>query len=189
MRLRLALPLLACVPLFAQQAGIGTKLGDFALADLDGKTTPVAVSGGVTVVVFISTRCPISNDYHERMNGVYADYRARGVRFYFANANANEPVAEMRAHAKEAGFGFPVFRDAGNVVADRLGATHTPESFVIDSSGVLRYHGYIDDARNPARVRNSGLRAALDAVLSGVAVEKSETKAFGCTIKRARGVS
>src|SRR5205085_7144414 len=73
-----------------------------------------------------------------------------------------------------------------NVVADRFGATVTPESYVIDSSGTIRYHGQIDDSRNEARIRTPGLRMALDAVLAGKPVTVQETKAFGCTIKRVR---
>ena len=187
MRRGLPLVLLVFAPLLADAGGIGTKLPDFALTDLDGNTAAVALSSGITVVTFFSTRCPVSNDYNERMNRVYADYGARGVRFFFADANANEPAEEVRAHAKQAGFSFPVFRDANSAAADRLGAGLTPETFVIDASGVLRYRGSIDDSRNPARVLNSGLRSALDAVLSGEKVERTETKAFGCTIKRAKG--
>lgn len=81
-------------------------------------------------------------------------------------------------------FGFPVYKDLNNVVADRFGAQATPETFVIDSAGVIRYHGSIDDSRNEARVKFRGLRGALDAVLAGKQPEVPETRAFGCSIKR-----
>jgi alkyl hydroperoxide reductase subunit AhpC len=91
-------------------------------------------------------------------------------------------------HAK-ANFKFPVYKDADNVVADRFGAQVTPESFVIDKTGKIVYHGYIDDSRNASKVTDQGLRNALDAVLAGKTVAKAETKAFGCTLKRAKKVS
>ena len=64
--------------------------------------------------------------------------------------------------------------------------TYGPNIDVIDKANTLLYHGAIDDARNPARVTTKGLRLALDAVLAGKPVAITETRAFGCTIKRVR---
>ena len=143
----------------------------------------------VTVVVFISTVCPVSNSYNLRMKELYRVYAPKGVKFEFLNANQNESPAEVEDHARSVGFPFPVMRDSNNVMADRLGAEYTPESFVIDRQGVVRYHGRIDDAQNPARVRQNSLRLAIDAVLAHGEVPTPETKAFGCTIKRVRKAS
>ena len=68
-------------------------------------------------------------------------------------------------------------------LADRFDAQVTPESYVIDSQGIIRYHGSIDDQQNESRVRQRRLRAALDEVLAGKDVQAKQTKAFGCTIK------
>src|ERR1700726_1874930 len=143
----------------------------------------------VTVVVFISTVCPVSNSYNLRMKELYQDYAPKGVKFEFLNANQNESQAEVEDHARRVGFPFPVSKDANNVMADRLGADYTPESFVLDREGAILYHGRIDDAQNPARVRQNSLRLAIDAVLAGGEIPHPETKAFGCTIKRVRKAS
>jgi alkyl hydroperoxide reductase subunit AhpC len=143
----------------------------------------------ITVVVFISTVCPVSNSYNLRMKELYLDYASKGVKFEFLNANQNESQMDVEDHARSVGFPFPVAKDANNAMADRLGAEYTPESFVIDREGVIRYHGRIDDAQNPARVRQSSLRLAIDAVLAGGKVPAPETKAFGCVIKRVRKAS
>ena len=143
----------------------------------------------VTVVVFISTVCPVSNSYNLRMKELYRDYAPKGVKFEFLNANRNESQEAAQDHARRVGFPFTVSKDANNVMADRLGAEYTPESFVIDREGVVRYRGRIDDAQNPARVRQNSLRLAIDAVLAGRDVPAPETKAFGCTIKRVRKAS
>jgi peroxiredoxin len=120
------------------------------------------------------------------MKAVYNDYAAKGVHFVFINANGTESAAEVAEHAKAHGFPFAVYKDASGAVADRFGAQVTPETFVIDKDSVIRYHGYIDDSANEARVHNQGLRRALDAVLAGKDVPAAQTKAFGCTIKRRR---
>jgi peroxiredoxin len=186
-RLLSILLLVSATVLCAQEFKVGSKVPDFAIQDLDGK--PVALSalrGPITVVTFISTQCPVSNGYNQRMNALFKDYSPKDVKFVFVNANKNESANEVRTHAKAVGFVFPVYKDANNVVADRFGAEVTPESYVIDSGGVIRYHGAIDDSQNEARIRTRGLRLALDAVLAGKPVEITETKAFGCSIKRAR---
>lgn len=170
---------------FGQEYKLGSKVGDFAISDVKGKTVQFSsLKGDVTAIVFIATKCPISNDYNERMKAVYNDYTPKGTKFVFINANHSEPAAEVVEHAAENGFPFQVYKDKDNVVADRFGAQVTPETFVIDKTGTIRYHGYIDDSRNQANIKYQGLRKALDAVMAGGTVEKTETKAFGCTIKR-----
>jgi peroxiredoxin len=188
MKYTLFVPLvLAATSLCGQDFKLGAKVGDFQIQDLDAKPVSYsALRGPVTVVTFVSTQCPISNGYNQRMNTLYSDYSSKGVKFIFLNANRSEPASSVREHAKNAGFVFPVYKDANNVVADTFGAEVTPESYVIDSAGVLRYHGAIDDSQNEARVKTRGLRLALDAVLAGKPVEITQTKAFGCSIKRAR---
>ena len=148
-----------------------------------------ALGQDIKVVIFISTICPVSNSYNLRMKDLYREYAPKGVKFEFLNANQNETQAQVEEHARRAGFPFPVTKDVDNAMADRLGAQYTPESYVIDQDGVIRYHGRIDDAQNPARVRQSSLRLAIDAVLAGREVAAPETKTFGCTIKRVRKAS
>ena len=184
--LTISLGLLAGI-LSAQEFKLGSQVTDFSIQDLDGK--PVAFStlrGPITVVTFIATQCPVSNSYNQRMNAIYQDYSSKGVKFIFVNANRSEPASEVREHAKRVGFAFPVYKDADNVLADRFDAQVTPESYVIDSAGIIRYHGSIDDSQNESHIRTQRLRLALDAVLAGKTVDQAETKAFGCGIKRVR---
>src|SRR5580700_8196525 len=186
----LALCLALAGVLSAQEFKIGSHVPDFQVRDLDGK--PVAFSalkGPITVVTFIATECPVSNSYNHRMIDLYKDYTAKNVKFIFVNANRSEPANEVREHARRVGFPFAVYKDPDNVLADRFDAQVTPESFVIDSSGVIRYHGSIDDSMNESRVHVRRLRAALDALLAGKLVPSTQTKAFGCTIKRVRRAS
>src|SRR5947207_2064797 len=130
------------------------QVGNFSLTDLHGGTVSILPGKGeVTVVIFISAVCPVSNSYNIRMNDLYREYSAKGVRFVFINANQNEKPAEVEEHARRAHFPFAVYADVGNVVADRFGAQSTPEAFVIGGDGAIRYHGRIDHPQNPARVQ------------------------------------
>lgn len=187
MKQLLSAALLLAAAAFAQDFKVGSQVTDFNLTDVDGKSVNwSSVKGDVTVILFIATQCPISNDYNERMNAVYRDYAPKGLKFVAINSNASEAADEVREHARKHQFPFAVYKDPGNVVADRFNAQVTPEIFVVDRAGAVRYHGYIDDSRNPARIQKQGLRTALDAVLAGKAPEVAQTKAFGCTIKRAK---
>lgn len=173
-----------------QEFKLGSKVADFNLKDLNGATVSFSsLKGPVTVITFISVQCPVSNAYNDRMNAVYKDYSSKGVKFIFVNSNDTEPANVVAQHAKSVGFAFPVYKDPNNEIADRFDAQVTPESYVIDKFGMIVYHGQIDDSRNLKRVSQNSLRLALDEVLNGKPVAIKETKAFGCTIKRARRTS
>jgi len=171
--------------LYAQEAAVGSKVADFQVTDLDGKPVTVKAANGITAVIFVATQCPVSNAYNERMNALYKDYSAKGVHFVFVNSNRTEPAAEVRQHLVEHKLTYSVYKDTNNVVADRLNAQVTPEVYLLDAAGTLRYHGSIDDSRVLERVHDNRARKALDALLAGQPVAAPETKAFGCTIRRA----
>lgn len=173
--------------LFGQDYKLGTKVPGFNLQDLNGKAVTLAATGGpITVVTFVATECPVSNAYNERMNAIYKEYSGRGVKFIFANANRTEPASEVAEHSRRVGFLFPVYKDPNNRLADLFGATVTPESYVLDKDGVLRYHGSIDDSQNPSRINTRGLKLALDDLQAGRPVSLEHTRSFGCAIKKVR---
>jgi peroxiredoxin len=170
---------------------IGKRAPDFQLpaATGDAKQTVSLYdqkNKKAIVLMFIATRCPVSNDYNERMAAVAKAYAGKGVQFFGINSNRTEPASEIAEHAKSNGFTFPVLQDEGNRVADAYGARVTPEVYVLDSNMMLRYHGRIDDSQKPQAVQKNELREALDAVLAGRAPANARTKAFGCSIKRAQ---
>jgi len=175
--------------LSADSPAIGAAAPTFQLTTLDGKAfslADAAKSHKLVVVMFIATKCPYSNAYNDRMRQMAEDYAKKDVLFVGVNSNKTEPAEEVLAHAKEHRFGFPLMKDPGNKVADLYDARHTPEVFVVDPSGKLRYHGRIDENyENPEKVTSPDLKNALEALLAGQAVAKAETKAFGCSIKRA----
>lgn len=188
--LSLGMAVFATAVLFGQEFRLGSTVADFNLQDVKGNPVRFAdLKGDLTVVMFIATECPVSNAYNERMKALHNDYASRGVKFVVINSNSTEPGAAVEAHTARIGFPFTVYKDHDNVVADRFGATVTPETFVINKAGLILYHGSIDDSQNPANIRTQSLRLALDAVMAGQTVAKAETKAFGCTIKRSRRVS
>lgn len=164
---------------------IGQPAPDFALKDLNGdKHALKDERGKITVIAFLSVQCPISNAYNERIRELAADYARQNVSFLAINSSANENVAEIKAHAEKQGFQFPLLKDKGNKVADLYHAERTPEIFVVDAQGILRYHGRIDNHHLPIHVKTHDLRNALNELLAGKPVSVPEAKALGCVIKR-----
>ena len=169
-------------------AQVGYVAPSFSLADaVTGQAkslTALAQGKKASVVMFISTRCPISNAYNGRMTAIAKKYAAQGVSFVGIDSDQNEPKAEVASFTKDKGFPFPVLVDPGNKVSDAYSAHVTPETYVINSRGVLVYHGRIDNDMDVSSAKTHELADALDATLAGQPVAKAQTKAFGCSIKR-----
>ena len=169
---------------YGQEFRTGGLVSSFTVRDMkDHASTFSARKGHVTVVMFFSTRCPISTAFNYRRNTIYKDFKDR-VKFMVVDPNSNESLEEVRTYANEVGFDFPVYKDVNNEVADRFGVMTTTDTFVIDSFGIMRYHGYVEDSVNPARTTQQGLRQAIEAVLNGKPVTLAETSARGCAIRR-----
>jgi peroxiredoxin len=192
--LRLAFCLVALAAAAAGTAladgpAIGAAAPNFQLTAIDGKSFSLADAEKqykAVVLVFIATKCPYSNAYNDRMKQMAEDFAKKGVLFVGINSNSTEPVEEVKEHAKSHAFGFTILKDPGNKIADLYDAKRTPEVFIVDKDGKVRYHGRIDENyEDAAKVTSPDLKNAVDALVSGQAISKAETKAFGCTIKRA----
>ncbi len=186
--IRKAVLLFACVLFFGVTFADGPaqKVDNFTLEDYNGVKHSLNdyKDSKAVVLMFIGTQCPVSNSYNDRMNDLYKDYSERGVTFLAVNSNKQESIEEIKNHAATHGFKFTILKDWKNVIADKLGATVTPEIFVLNSGREILYHGRIDNASRVDRVTSRDLRSALDEILSSKPVTVSSTKAFGCTIKK-----
>ena len=165
---------------------IGSTIEDFTLPDANGADRSLKSLAGKngTVLLFVAVQCPVSNAYNERMEKLAQDYKAKGIAVVGINSNVAEDAAAVKSHAAENKLSFPILKDPGNKIADKLGASVTPEAYFLDAKNKLLYHGRIDNSRNAAQIESSDLRNALDLALEGKPVEKTEAKAFGCSIKR-----
>jgi peroxiredoxin len=167
-------------------AGELQKVENFTLKDFTGKAHSLAdyKESKAIVVMFIATRCPVSNAYNSRMVDLYNDYHGKNVAFIGINSNKQEDTEEIAQHSKDNNFAFPVLKDEQNVIADKFEAQVTPETFVMNPNFEILYHGRIDDSQREEEVKVRDLCNALDEILAGKSVGTTETKAFGCTIKR-----
>jgi peroxiredoxin len=131
------------------------------------------------VVLFLSTVCPYAKYFAAHIREMDELYGPQGVLFLGVNSNDWESAAEVIEHARKMGFGFQMVKDERHAIADRLGATATPEAFLVDASGRLRYRGWIK-----SKQESPDLQRAIEAVLEGRPVRRPETRPFGCAIDR-----
>jgi peroxiredoxin len=160
---------------------VGVDEHKHALADYGNKEA--------VVVIFSCNHCPYVKAWEDRMVQIQADYGPKGAQLLVINANdaqafPADSFPKMQERAKEKGCNFPYLHDATQEVARAYGAERTPEVFVFDKHGVLRYHGAIDDNYdNPSAVKEAYLRSALEAVLAGQTPKIAQTQPAGCTMK------
>ena len=171
------------------------KIGDeaipFSLPGTDGANHNLGEYSGknAVAIIFSCNHCPYVRAWEDRMVEIQADYAPKSVQLVAINANDDsrypeDSFSKMKERAREKHFNFPYLRDESQEVAHAYGAERTPEVFLFDRTGTLRYHGVIDDNYDdPAAVKAKYLRDALDAVLSGRQPQTPETNPVGCTIK------
>src|ERR687898_1964537 len=140
-------------------------------------------------VIFTCNHCPYARAWEDRIVQIQAEYAERGVQVVAISANDPEKYPadsfpRMKERAQEKGFNFPYLYDESQEVARAYGAERTPEIFLFDKGGTLRYHGTVDDNyEDPAAVNVHYLREALEAVLAGRDPSTAETTPVGRTIK------
>jgi len=164
---------------------INRPVPDFELVALNGQTLRLSDSRGrITVVNFWSADCPHVERTDAAMQSALARWGANVVLLNIA-PNANETDSQLENAARSRG-PLTVLKDAGHVVADTFEALITPEVFIVDREGILRYRGAVDDVsfrqRAPTR---SYFEDAVESLLAGGLPATAEAPAFGCAIVRA----
>jgi peroxiredoxin len=176
---------------YSEMVPLGKSAPAFKLKGIDGKTHSLDGFKGkkALAVLFICNHCPYVKAIEDRLGALARDYAPKGVQFVGINSNDTDRYPEdspelMRKQAERAGFEFPYLVDDTQEVARAYGAVCTPDIFVFDSGFKLRYRGRLDDSwKDPSKVSREDLRAALDALLAGGAVDADQIPSMGCSIK------
>lgn len=175
---------------------IGTAIGshapDFELPGIDDRVHHLAryldEYRGVGVI-FLCNHCPYVQSYLDRLNQIQTDFNDKGFTLIGINSSDASQYPEnsfeqMKSFAQERGLNFPCLRDATQDVAHCFGAQKTPEVFLLDGDGILRYRGAIDDCPDrPEEVEVAYLREAIASLLSGDAIAIESTETLGSSLK------
>lgn len=160
--------------------------------DTKGQTATLAqakTSKGL-LVMFSCNTCPFVIKAQKRTDEAMRIATSKGIGMVIFNSNEaqradadSEPA--MIRYSDEQNYVVPYVKDDMSAMANRFGATRTPEVFLFDGKGKLVYKGALED--NPADPHSSTklyLRDALTALADGKPIPVSETKSIGCSIKR-----
>ena len=162
------------IPAFTGKVKRGDKSADFDSAK-HGKTT---------VYLLVGVTCPATEPYVERLCLLESIYMPKGVDFVFLYVNgdkvAGESPADKAKFHKKCRFAGAFLNDGESAIAAKLGAQKTGEALVVDKDGKVLYRGGIDDnLLEPAKVKTKYVVQALDEVLAGKAVTKTDGQVFG----------
>jgi peroxiredoxin len=165
---------------------LGTPAPDVSLSDFD--------QAPALLVIFMCNHCPYVKHVADKMAELVREYQERGVAVVGINSNdvegyPDDSPEKMAEEAKHRGYTFPYLYDELQEVAKAYQAACTPDFYVFDRDRRLVYRGQMDDSRpgNGRPVTGQDLHAALDAVLAGRPVSRSQKPSLGCNIKWKQG--
>ncbi|MCK7597588.1 thioredoxin family protein [Microbulbifer sp. CAU 1566] len=175
----------------------GEKAPAFSEIDAVGKTHSLEdYKGQWLVLEWFNKDCPYVKKHYgsgnmqalqekytgQDINWLTVISSAKGKQGYLEPAQA---VAVAESHKLKAS--APFLLDVDGSMGRAYGAKTTPHMFIINPEGQVVYAGAIDDndSANPAVIPNSAnyVAAALDASLTGGAVEVASSRAYGCSVK------
>mgnify|MGYP001209579001 CR=1 FL=1 len=171
---------------------VGDAIEDFSLKNVDDTMVSLSNFNNAKgfVLVFTCNMCPYSVANEDRLIALDKKYKEKG--YPVIAINPNDPKAskgdsfeDMKVRAKEKGFTFPYLFDEGQKVYPKFGATKTPHVYIVNKKNMkIEYIGAIDNSsRNPDAVSEKYVENALDALLASKKIEKTNTRAIGCSIK------
>jgi peroxiredoxin len=179
-------------------AKVGEAAPAFNISATKGQSVSLADQRGKIVVLeWTNHDCPYVRKHYEsgNMQALQKEITAQGVVWltlissspgtqgYVSPKQADELTASRKASPTA------VLLDPTGIVGKAYGATNTPHMYIIDKAGLLVYAGAIDDRPTTRRADVQGahnyIRAALEDMAAGRAVQTPVTRAYGCTVKYA----
>ena len=132
------------------------KLNDpyvnFLLPSTDGNevSLDMAELGEYKLVIFSCNHCPYAQAWEDRIIKIQEKYKSNGLSIIMISSNDALKYPEysfpiMKEWHNEKGFNFHYLFDETQEVAKMYGAERTPEVFLFNEIGLLKYQGTIDD--------------------------------------------
>ncbi len=171
---------------FTFNAGIDT----IALLDLKGNTVKLNQLSKykATALFFLSPECPLCQSYTLTINNLQKKYNDKSINFIGIVPTKNYSVNDINEYKRSYKSTLTILRDIDNKLVDKIGATITPEVFLVNDKGVVLYSGRIDNwaielGRKRTVITQFDLINAIDLVLKNQPIKVKKTKAIGCFIE------
>lgn len=151
--------------------------------------------GKIVVLEWFNHGCPFVVKHYGagNMQRLQKDYTAKGV-VWLSICSSNKgkqgndtPAGHAKTAQEKGAAPTAILIDEAGEVGRAYGAKTTPNMYVIDAEGTLRYMGAIDSISSARSAdiekAENYVAAALDALLKGEAPKTTETKPYGCSVK------
>lgn len=182
------------------KAKVGEKAPDFTLTQLQSDKqhtlSEYTKAGKIVVLEWFAPDCPfVVKHYRDTekstVNTLVKDFKDKDVVFLAINSAApDHGYGNVDRNAERVGewkINHPMLMDVTGEVGKAYGARTTPHMYIIDTDGVLRYAGALDnDSSNRGIGDVNYVRQALNEILAGETVTVSETRPYGCSVKYAK---
>jgi peroxiredoxin len=175
---------------------VGAKAPDFTLTDVNGSEVTLSdYAGKIVVLEWFNPDCPFVKKFHystKTMHETHAKFAGdEGIVFLAINSGApgkqGHGVERNRKAIEEYKIQYPVLLDESGAVGQLYGAKRTPEIFVIDGEGVVRYHGPIDSDASARTVGENYLELAVTQLKNGeTEIITPQNAVYGCSVKYAK---
>jgi peroxiredoxin len=141
-----------------------------------------------TVFVFLSTECPISQQYARRLAELHHEFSDKGITFVAVFPLRTDDFKSIGRFKTECGLPFSAKSDPQQKLALQLRAHVTPEAVVQTQTRQIIYQGAIDDwffalGKHRPEPSQQYLRDAIRAFLANQPVLIQKTEAVGCFIE------
>lgn len=171
------------------QAQVGKPAPDFTLPDTEGH--PVTLSsfrGKIVVLEWINPDCPVCKRVFTTgiVCRMLQELKATAPDVVYLPVSSTHYIGpeKIAAYLKENGVEVKGLMDTDGKVGRQYGAKTTPHVYVVDTQGILRYQGAIDNdpSGKNAGAENYAVKTVKSIVSSGK-VSPESTKPYGCSVK------
>ncbi|RNC86142.1 MAG: thioredoxin family protein [Balneola sp.] len=177
-----------------EELAIGSALpmADHKVEDVSGRSLTlgeVADENGL-LVIFSCNTCPWVMKWNDRYPDMSRIAKENKIGMIALNPNEDyrdrgDGMDDMIKYAKKSDYDFPYALDKNHEIADAFGASRTPHVYLFNGEMELVYVGAIDDNANDASaVKEYYIKDAIEQLVAGEELTRSNTKSLGCTIKR-----
>ena len=180
------------------QLEIGEKVPAFTLTGIDGKEYSLKDFAGKNLVIeWTNPGCPyvvgayragVVKNTVDKMKAMGDNYAYIAINSTARNMEKEDVIKQNTKFLKEYNLEFPVLIDYDGTVGKAFGAKHTPDLYVVDGEGVLRYQGgFTDDSRfSKGDEAMNYVVNALTMMKDGETVAPDRAKRWGCSVKYAK---
>jgi len=167
------------------------KIFSLTLKNLSGNQPSLHPLQGMKgeVFVFLSPECPLCQGYTPLLRDILTRFGKRGFQLYAVFPGKDYSPAEIRGFLDNYKPGWGEVLDPDYQLTHLLGATITPEVFVVSAEEEVLYSGRLDDwswdtGQKKIKPTMNDLMNALEGIDAGTVSYTHKTTPVGCLIEK-----